>query len=342
MKQNSQPPSANASATRADASVPSRATPGPAESESESSSLSGQTSIALLSRGLRLLSITQLRYLLREYSIPTGGNKESLVNRLIMYLETFGPSQQSLLVQFSLKLKRLLSTDSSEKADAALEESPKHLLPPEISDRLFSSSPSCLFETTEHRLPFGPVMVQAKMPSEVLDFTLLNQGTGCTPVLQLAQVFPDAPLKSVTLQLSGQVCVLSEPALWLAIPEVVNKPTSLQVMEIDPPVPIIVVIRWMRRVSVEKLKEMVIGKRGGLVDLPGPATSGICRSSRKVISAPARGTGCLHNDCFDLTAFLARASKTNDWMCPVCHKRIRPEDLRVDVKYFARMSVQTI
>ena len=67
-----------------------------------------------------------------------------------MYLETFGPSQQNLLIQFSLKLKKLLSSEGSEKP----EESPLQLLPPEISELLLATSPSCLFETTEIKLAF--------------------------------------------------------------------------------------------------------------------------------------------------------------------------------------------
>lgn len=310
------------------------------DTEPENEAASGHTNIALLSRGLRLLSITQLRHLLREYSIPTGGNKQSLVSRLIMYLETFGPSQQNLLVQFSLKLKKLLSSDPSEKSDTALDDC-QHLLPPDVNERIFSSSPSCLFETTEYRFPFGPVMVQPKMPSDILDFTLLNSVAGCTPVLQVAPVVSQTPLKSVTLQLSNQICVLNDQSLWLAVPDVVNKPTSLQVMEVNPPVAIIIVIRWMKKVSVEKLAEMVMRKRGGLTDVAGSGT-GVCRLTRKIIGAPVRGTGCLHSECFDLTGFLARAAKTNDWMCPICHRRIRPEDLRLDVKYFLRMGIQTV
>ena len=74
--------------------------------------------IALLARGVSLLSITQLRDLLRDFSLPTGGNKHLLVNRLIIYLETFGQNQQNLLAQFSAKLKRLLSVETEDARDA--------------------------------------------------------------------------------------------------------------------------------------------------------------------------------------------------------------------------------
>ena len=296
----------------------------------------GQTNIALLSRGLRLLAIAQLRQLLQEYSIPTGGNKQSLVSRLIMYLETFGPSQQNLLVQFSLKLKRLLSSDAREKGETQIEDSPMQLLPPEVSDKLGATSPSCLFEVTDHQLAFGPVMVQSKMPGDVLDFTLLNQNPGCTPVLQIAPVFLDSPLKGVTLQISSQVHTLSEPSLWMAIPDVINKPTSLQVTNVSPAVPIVIVIRWMKRVSVERLVQMVVNQKGGLVDVPGAPVNGICPLTMKVISTPARSLACAHNECFDLTGYLARAFKTNDWMCPICHKPVSPEEIRIDFQYFLK------
>ncbi|EAY12125.1 SAP domain containing protein [Trichomonas vaginalis G3] len=66
--------------------------------------LQQSTNVALLSRGISLLSITQLRDLFRDYSLPTGGNKNVLVNRLIIFLETFGQNQQNILTAFSAKL----------------------------------------------------------------------------------------------------------------------------------------------------------------------------------------------------------------------------------------------
>lgn len=298
---------------------------------------SGQTNIELLARGLRLLAITQLRQLLREYSIPTGGNKQSLVERLVMYLETFGPSQQDLLLQFSVKLKKLLSSGSPDEKEQYREESPAEMLPPEISEKLMATSPSCLFELTEQRLAFGPVMVQTKMPSDVFDFTLLTSESRCVPVLQVASLLPDSQLNSVTLQLAGRVFTLREPSLWVAIPEVVNKPTSLQITDVIPSSPIIVLIRWLAKLPVETLMEMIMRKDPrDLQDFPDAKNNGICPLTNKIISTPVRSVKCLHGDCVDLSGFLAVASTSNDWTCPICHKQILAEDLRVDSRYFLK------
>ena len=65
------------------------------------------TNIALLARGISLLSITQLRDLLREYSLPTGGNKHILVNRLIIFLKT------SSIIYISRRKSRNITSYSS-------------------------------------------------------------------------------------------------------------------------------------------------------------------------------------------------------------------------------------
>ena len=181
-------------------------------------------------------------------------------------------------------------------------------------------------------------MVQTKLPSEVMDFTLLTQASGCVPVLQIAPVFLDSPLKRVTIQLSSRAFVLSDPALWMPVPEVVNKPASLQITDISPAVPIVVVIRWLAKVPIPRLIEKVVSKPAsdGLIDIPSSINTGVCPLTCKVITIPVRSIKCLHCECFDLPGFLAMACANNDWTCPICHKRIFAEDLRVDVKYFLK------
>jgi len=51
------------------------------------------------------------------------------------------------------------------------------------------------------------------------------------------------------------------------------------------------------------------------------------------IRTPAKGTGCLHRDCFDLTTFLSFCSQLNVWVCPVCLEPCSFDDLRVDGLY---------
>ena len=282
-----------------------------------------------------MLSITQLRQLLREYSLPTGGNKNSLVSRLIMYLETFCPNQQGLLVQFSRKLKKLLSVDPNPNNSQNSNDNQLFLLPPEISQRIHESSPSCLFETTEHAFGFGPVMIQNKIPSDIHEFSLLNCPSGTIPVLQMAPVLIDAPLKRVTIQLDSVFISFTDPIFWCSMQSFVGKIGTIQVTLIDPPVPIILVIRYLKSVPVASLVKEIIEKRPPPPDFVSPGTiyTPVCPLTRKIMLYPARGENCSHSKCFDLSGFLCRAIKNNMWICPICHKMISPEELRVDFLY---------
>ena len=295
-----------------------------------------QTSISLLARGLKLLSISHLRQLLRDYSLPTGGNKQALVQRLIIFLETFGPSQQAMVVQFSVNLKKLLSVDNEENEEQHSEEAQMQLLPPDISDKVYESSPSCLYETTDHPFVLKPVMIQSKTPSEIFEFTLLNPTPSCIPILQFAPVFQDSPLKNISFQLGNQYISLSDPVFWIPISELINKSGSFQVMQIEPSVPIIAMVRWLKKKPISVVANEILQRPNAPpLKIEQPVTNGFCPLTRKVMITPARGVQCQHLECFDLTGFLCHSIKLNKWICPICKKPLNPEDLRIDPGYFA-------
>lgn len=343
-----------------------------------------QTSIALLSRGLKLLSISHLRQLLRDYSLPTGGNKQTLVDRLILFLETFGPTQQALVVQFSVNLKKLLSSESPEAneenasgainlqnaanseqpqastpanqentANSATDESLMQLLPPGVSDKIFETSPSILFATTDHQLVFGPVMIQAKSLSQVHEFTLINPTQGYIPILQFAPVFLDSPLKSITVQLTHKAPItLNDPMLWCPVSDFINKSGSFQVKSTDPSVPFIAVVRWLKKLPLSEVVQSILAKQDLPVEIPenmnennsndaqvnlfsSLSSSGICPITRKIMLYPARGKNCMHKECFDLSGYLSLHSNSNQWNCPFCNKTVYAEDLRFDPNYFS-------
>lgn len=58
----------------------------------------------------------------------------------------------------------------------------------------------------------------------------------------------------------------------------------------------------------------------------------VCPLSCERLRLPARGRGCRHLRCFELEAYLATASRVafpRRWRCPVCDRRLPPEDLVV-------------
>jgi hypothetical protein len=300
--------------------------------------------IALLARGISLLSITQLRDLLREYSLPTGGNKHILVNRLIIFLETFGQNQQNLLSQFATKLKIMLAVEPEEpQAVMRLDDQPTHQLPTDISARLFSSSPSCLFDTLPH-IPavFGPVMIHVPhLIGYQHNFSLGEAPPDAVPILQFCTLFADGFIRRLTIQLSGIFTTLRDNVLWLDVSEFLGRQGNVQIVQMEPPMPLVLVIRWMRPLPLLELAQKIITERESAPEVSTAAVlpmNGVCPLTRKIIARPARGVKCAHPDCFDLTGFLGCATKSSSWVCPICHGLLRAEDLRIDCNYFRAVS----
>ena len=295
--------------------------------------MQGPSNIALLSRGLQLLSIKQLRQLLREYSLPTGGNKKMLVERLVMFLETFAPTQQNLLIQFSLKLKKLLSFENMKDATEA---SKPDSLPQDLIDSILKRSPSPLFEVTTENPILGPIIVPPQYPSEYFE---IPQGTNQTlvPVLQIVPVDQAQVLKKVVFQMDGQYNTFTEPVFSAALPNLSAKNGVIQILNVEPAIPVVLVVTMLKRIPVAKLVDYVLSKDPAPTIECESNLSGICPLTRKILVHPVRSIKCQHAECFDLTGYLAYACQYNNWICPICRKPISITDLAIDVDYLSRV-----
>jgi len=313
------------------------------ESYNQSNQMQHPTNISLLSRGISLLSITQLRDLLRDYSLPTGGNKHVLVNRLIIFLETFGQNQQNLLVQFSTKLKRLLSVEAEDHSPSNSPQNDETTppsqpqfpsLPPEIAAQFGSNSPSCLYEPTEIPNPFGPHLIQ---PGTSFPFLLSSQGSTFTPILQVQSGYPGSVISRIVLSINNVYINLRFPALWAELKDFIDRPGTIHFATVEPATPIVVAIRWMKIVTVPQLCN-IVSFRDPAPKMPlnnAQKPNGVCPLTRKIIARPSRGVGCMHGECFDLSGFICYAMKNNAWQCPICRKPLQAEELRIDPYYFA-------
>lgn len=315
----------------------------------ETTSASNQPgSIDLISRGISLLSIGQLREFLREYSLPTGGNKHALVDRLVIFLETFGPSQQNLYLQFSLKLKKYLSVETNIDSDShpsSESEEPTQQVPHDLIERIYTTSPSCLFQTIQNAKneiyltpPLGPVIVHPSNPVVQLDFTLPASPINTVPILQFSPVDnPNLFIKKLTFQLCGTIITLRDNILWCDLTEYQNQDGIIEIKAMDPSTPVVVLIRWMEKVTIQQLTQRIIEDRGPAPEIqvdPANPPSHICPLTRKLILRPARGVKCNHPQCFDLTGFLCYSIKKHIWQCPICHIDLQAEDLRIDPYFF--------
>lgn len=306
--------------------------------------LQQSTNINLLSRGISLLSITQLRDLLRDYSLPTGGNKNVLVNRLIIFLETFGQNQQNILTQFSAKLKRLLSIEVDEanaSSPQSEETSPlpappvSQNLPEEVTEKLIATSPSPLYEPTELPPSLGPILVQPDNMKMLYPFSLSSQEF--IPILQFTPSFSQVLLSRVVVQINGTFINLRGPSFFTDLKDYAGRQCTLQVVSVEPPSPVVAVVRWVKQVPIQHMINQISMKEPvKKVPLsPNQTINGVCPLTHKIIARPARGVNCIHPECFDMSGFICHAMKTNSWQCPVCRKPVPIDELRIDPYYFA-------
>ena len=296
-------------------------------------------SISLLSRGLQLLSIAQLRQLLREYSLPTGGNKRQLVQRLILFLETFAPTQPNLLGQFSNNLKKLLSIEPDIGQTPAQQTESR--FPPDISDLINKKSPSILFEEVDKPPYFGPQIVEEQLPSAVFQILPIQQNsptTDLTNMIPIVQIVPtkneESKLTKVVLQINGNSIPLQAPYFWYIVPECFSNQVSIRVMELEPTIPVALCVKIVKKAHTSSIINKIMAFDPPQEIKPTGEMKAICPLTRKIIATPARGCNCQHPDCFDLSGFIAFGIKFNSWQCPFCHKVLYPDDIRVDPNFF--------
>ena len=302
----------------------------------------GPASLPLLARGIALLSITQLREILREYSLPTGGNKQVLVSRLMIFLDTFGQNQPNLISEFSSRLKTILSSTNHDTASSAPstpeEVPPVDTAPMESVRDVLNVSPSCLFRPVPGApLPVGPIQIPAPIGFRTSFAIPSAPGEGMVPILQFVPSVTDVMVRRLTLQVGGVVSSLRDNTLWCDLTDSTKRQTNVTLLQMDPCIPLVMIVRWMARVPLLELAQKIVMERESAPEIGRRATMtpvGLCPLTKKLIARPARGVKCLHADCFDLTGFLSYALKHNSWICPICHNMLTAEDLRVDSNYF--------
>jgi hypothetical protein len=52
------------------------------------------------------------------------------------------------------------------------------------------------------------------------------------------------------------------------------------------------------------------------------------------------GLKCHHSQCFDLNAYIRRSLASNNYLCPVCGKKLGFPELRIDTLFFERVTLQ--
>ena len=133
---------------------------------------------------------------------------------------------------------------------------------------------------------------------------------------------------------------MSDNGFWKDISDFANRQFTFQVLSIDPDPhsSIIFIIRQLQKVPVIDLINEIIDKPSPPEIVVEHPLNPICPLTKKIIFHPSRSVRCDHPECFDLSGFLCYSLKNNTWQCPICHKPLRPEDLRIDPYFFQNVS----
>jgi hypothetical protein len=67
----------------------------------------------------------------------------------------------------------------------------------------------------------------------------------------------------------------------------------------------------------------------------------LCPLTRKRLEQPARGTYCLHLECFDLETYVLLGFTSYKWSCPICSKDVNITQLKVD-SYLRRIAKESL
>jgi hypothetical protein len=255
-----------------------------------------------------------------------------------MYLETFGARQESFLVQFSVKLRKFLSAENpSLPPDVGNNPSEN----PAIDDSpfIFRTAPSCLYDLTDDPFIFGPISIPSHWPSAILSIPEVESLDDSLPFLDFTAVSQDSPLLKVILTVNDEYIVLTSRGFLHPLSGLTRGPVSIQVQSVDPDGPIVLGIRWFRKVEVnEVVRRTISGPRASDPPVERRALSGICPFSRRVITCPVRGVNCGHWECFDLIPWVIAGAHTGTWACPICHVQIKADELRFDPGFLVNVS----
>lgn len=216
-------------------------------------------------------------------------------------------------------------------------------LPEDVWRYVWQCSPSCMFEADcAAGFPFGPIALDEGTKDSVWVLNLPKTPPHSLPILQFmpGDFGEGVRLEYVTFQIDDMLVTLNGNSLWYDLSEFENQSNRIRILEFEPKVSLIMVVKWLKKVSVESIIESVMTKMEGppVVQSGEDRISGICPLTNKIIVIPVRGVNCKHRGCFDLSGFLCYAGKNNCWMCPVCKKDVRADDLRYDPSYFKIVS----
>lgn len=305
----------------------------------------GDITVQLLTYGISLLSISQLRDLLRDFSLPTGGNKDVLIHRLVIYMETFCQNHQNVMKDFYLKLKYYLSLEVTDQPGSNLLNEKVYLdvsslpVPEDDAQKLLRSSPTCLFEPlSEARMPLAPVSIDPSHFNSEIQFSLTPYSMSAVAILEIRPSRQEDNILSVTVQINDNMFHLSSGMLWTPIKDAADKQSSFMIKDVEPPVTVVTCIRYFRQRNIHEIVELVQSWGPPKRSFNNDVISSVCPLTRKLITKPARGIRCNHSACFDLTGYLCNSLKVQRWQCPICKNSLNPEDLRIDTEFFLELA----
>ncbi|PWN49944.1 hypothetical protein IE53DRAFT_120118 [Violaceomyces palustris] len=93
-------------------------------------------------------------------------------------------------------------------------------------------------------------------------------------------------------------------------------------------------VQRLRRKAYRSKEEVIASMKKAAEDdeiQAGAATMSLkCPLSYMRMTTPCRSTQCSHVQCFDALSFYSVNEQTPSWICPVCNRAVRPDDITMD------------
>ena len=90
-------------------------------------------------------------------------------------------------------------------------------------------------------------------------------------------------------------------------------------------IPFVVVGVWCSRFSFNDIVSTISRKE----TFPFSEIGALCPITGRMISIPARGVNCMHQQCFDLLSYITTRQAIGLWSCPICMGLCSLDDLRI-------------
>ena len=264
-----------------------------------------------LIKSLILLRISQLRYIVKRFSIPASGNKTKLIALMASVFHSL--RYDSKLVEIFQEINHLISQHDFPANNLCESIKTIELVSQDI---LYFPQSNPLYEINTQLPIFGPLLIPSGLSSGSFTFSFPTSLNISNSSYLLTFLFKDGkPFSfSLNLEINGfplEISLNDPFPQPLDISEYLNEKNLLNIKSIK--------VQTQMQISICEYTYL------GLSGL----TSQITPLPITQLNISVTPSKCDHLESFSLIPFLSKAAASQNWECPICHKEISLSDISI-------------